>query len=302
MVGLFLVAFALILRELPRTERRAPGADRRPRRPRGRLDRRLQLPGPGLAGRHRRDLGPRRVRPRIPPRAACRRCAPGSARRRRCCWSGSAVLAVFAVAELPRIQGLHRRGRLRHGQGDRLEAALPRPAPEAFGVWPSGEWLFGYSAIGLEAWQLFAAIGLIAFGFAAWWWLRRGDVALPAAVAASAVVYLWHRSPRPASTSRRRRCRSRPSLIMLFILGALLLPSVRRRRGASPAELEPEARPPGSAREGIGLRALIAVPFIGARRLLQLPRPARRRDRPAATASTSSRRSARRPPASRCST
>ncbi len=36
-------------------------------------------------------------------------------------------------------------------------------------------------------------------------------------------------------------------LIMLFILGALLLPSVHRRRGAAPAEMEPEPGPPGSA-------------------------------------------------------
>lgn len=260
MVGLFLVAFALILRELPRAK-----------------DGRLALiaalgvlgaasisaysyPGlvwlAGTAGiwalaelvlayRHGRMQE---------VRAGVRKAAP-------LLLVGLGVLAVFAVAELPRIQGFIDEGAFNTVKETDSKLRFPVPAPEAFGVWPSGEWLFGYSEIGLEAWQLFAAIGLIAFGFASWWWLRRGDVALPAAVAASAVVYLYTLTD--AGLYVEAKALQIPAaLIMLFILGALLLPSARRRRGAAPADLEPEAGPPGSAREGIGLRALIAVPFI----------------------------------------
>ena len=260
MVGLFLVAFALILRELPRAE-----------------DGRLALiaalgvlgaasisaysyPGlvwlAGTAGiwalaelvlayRHGRMQE---------VRAGVRKAAP-------LLLVGLGVLAVFAVAELPRIQGFIDEGAFNTVKETDSKLRFPVPAPEAFGVWPSGEWLFGYSEIGLEAWQLFAAIGLIAFGFAGWWWLRRGDVALPAAVAASAVVYLCTLTD--AGLYVEAKALQIPAaLIMLFILGALLLPSARRRRGAAPADLEREAGPPGSAREGIGLRALIAVPFI----------------------------------------
>ena len=260
MVGLFLVAFALILRELPRAEKGqlaligalaalAAGSIAA-----------YSYPGlawlAGTAGiwalaelvlayRHGRM---------DEVRAGVRRAAP-------LLLIGLLILAVLAVAELPRIKGFIDEGAPSTLLETDSKLRFPVPAPEAFGVWPSGEWLFGYGEFGLDAWQLFALVGLVAFGFAAWWWLRRGDVALPAAVAASAILYLWTLSG--AGLYVEAKSLQVPAvLIMLFILGALLLPSVRRRRGAPPSEQEPGPGPPGSARQGIGLRALIAVPFM----------------------------------------
>jgi hypothetical protein len=259
MVGLFLIAFALILREIPRAAQGRLG-----------LIAALGVLGAGtiaaysypglvwlagtagiwaaaelvLAWRHGRI---------DEVRAGVRGAAP-------LLLVGVGVLVVFGIAELPRIKDFIDAGAVDTVTGTDSKLRFPVPAPEAFGVWPSGEWLFGYSEIGLDAWQLFAAIGLIGFGFAAWWWLRRGDVALPAAIATALLVYLW--TLHSAGLYVEAKALQVPAaLIMLFILGALLLPSARLRRGAPPAELEVEPGPPGSAR-GIGLRALIAVPFI----------------------------------------
>lgn len=260
MVGLFLVAFALILRELPRAEKGQLGLIGAAAVLAAACIAAYSYPGlawiAGTAGiwalaevvlayRHGRmdevRAGIRKARPLL--------------------LVGALILAVFAIAELPRIKGFIDEGAFSTVQGTDSKLRYPVPAPEAFGAWPSGEWLLGYGEFGLDAWQLFAAVGLIAFGFAAWWWLRRGDVALPAAVAASALLYLW--TLRSAGLYVEAKSLQVPAvLIMMFILGALLLPSVRRRSGAGPAEMEPDPGPPGSAREGIGLRALIAVPFI----------------------------------------
>lgn len=260
MVGLFLLTFALILRELPRAEQGRVA-----------LIAALGVIGaasiaaysyPGLAwlagtagiwALAELVLAYRHGRMEE-VRAGIRKAVP-------LLLIGLGVLAVFAVAELPRIQGFIDEGAFGTVTGTDSKLRYPVPAPEAFGIWPSGEWLLGYSELGLGAWQLFAAIGLFAFGFAAWWWLRRGDVALPAAIAASALVYLYTLTD--AGLYVEAKALQVPAtLIMLFILGALLLPEVRRRPGASPAEIEVEARRAAGARQGIGLRALIAVPFM----------------------------------------
>jgi hypothetical protein len=260
MVGLFLLTFALILRELPRAEKGQLALIGALAVLSAAAISAYSYPGlawlAGTAGiwaiaelvlayRHGRmdevRAGIRKARPLI--------------------LIGLVILIVLAIAELPRIKGFIDEGAPSTLLETDSKLRYPVPAPEAFGVWPSGEWLFGYGELGLDAWQLFAAIGLVAFGFAAWWWLRRGDVALPAAVATSALLYFW--TLFGAGLYVEAKSLQVPAaLIMLFILGALLLPSVQRRRGAGPADQEPEPGPPGSAREGIGLRALIAVPFI----------------------------------------
>jgi hypothetical protein len=260
MVGLFLMAFALILRELPRAEKGQLALIGAAAALAAGSIAAYSYPGlawlAGTAGiwalaelvlayRHGRM---------DEVRAGIRAAAP-------LLLIGVVILAVLAVAELPRIKGFIDEGAPSTLLETDSKLRYPVPAPEAFGVWPSGEWLFGYGELGLDAWQLFALVGLVAFGFAAWWWLRRGDVALPAAVGASAVLYVW--TLWGAGLYVEAKSLQVPAvLIMLFILGALLLPSVRRRRGAAPEEMEPGPGPPGSARQGIGLRALIAVPFI----------------------------------------
>jgi hypothetical protein len=92
---------------------------------------------------------------------------------------------------------------------------------EALGAWPSGEFLYSSSSIGLDAWPLFAALGLLALIVAAAWWLRRSDVTLPAAFLGVSLVYVG------TLIEGERYVQAKAlvvpaALIMLLIVGGLL--------------------------------------------------------------------------------
>jgi hypothetical protein len=260
MIGLFLIAFALILREIPRSER-------------GRIALIAALGAlaaaaiaaysyPGLAWLAATtavwalaELGLAYRHGRMDEvRAGIRRAAP-------LLLIGLGVMLVMAIAELPRIKDFIDSDAVGTITGTDSKLRYPVPAPEALGVWPSGEWLFGASSIGLASWRLFSLVGLVAFVFAFVWWVRRGDVALPAAVIAAGAVYLWTLG-HAGLYVEAKALQVPAALIMIFILGSLLLPGAGRRAGAGPAEVEADPGPPGSARGGIGLRAVILVPFV----------------------------------------
>lgn len=177
---------------------------------------------------------------------------------------GVAAMVLLAVSELPRIKDF-----IDSGAADTITSTDSKlrgavPAPEALGVWPSGEWLRGYGELGLGSWQLFAALGLIAFVFAVVWWARRGEVALLAAVGAAAVVYVG--TVYNAGLYVEAKALQVPAaLIMLLILGSLLLrPEAAEQPAGTEADDDPDQRRARRAAEprGIGLRALIAVPFV----------------------------------------
>ena len=108
---------------------------------------------------------------------------------------------------------------------------------EALGAWPSGEFLYSSSSIGLDAWPLFAALGLIALLVSAAWWLRQGDVTLPAAFIGVGLVYVG--TLIEAERYVQAKALVVPaSLIMLLILGGLL------------------------AQQGGRWRLAVAVPFV----------------------------------------
>ena len=147
----------------------------------------------------------------------------------------AALFAALVVSEIPRIIDFFDTGAVDtiNSTDSKLRFAL---SPlELLGAWPSGEFLLGTSE--LDPWQLFGAIGLVAFGSATVWWMRRADFALPAAIGAVALVYLG-----TLATSglyvQSKALLVPAAVVMAFILGALL------------------------GREGGRLRLLIAVPFI----------------------------------------
>lgn len=182
---------------------------------------------------------------------------------------GVAAMALLALSELPRVKDFIDSGSSGTIIGTDSKLRVAVPGPEALGIWPSGEWLRGYGELGLGSWQLFAALGLIAFAFAIAWWARRGEVALLAAVAISGLVYLW--TIFKAGLYVEAKALQVPAaLIMLFILGALLLRPSDAEQPAGTALEADEPPGPDEARRarraaeprGIGLRAVIAVPFV----------------------------------------
>jgi len=98
------------------------------------------------------------------------------------------LFAVLVISEIPRILDFFDSGAVETITNADSKLRFAVSPLEMLGAWPSGEFLLGNSELG--AWQLFGAIGLIAFVAAAIYWLRNSDFALPAAVAGVAIIYL----------------------------------------------------------------------------------------------------------------
>jgi hypothetical protein len=234
LVGVFLLCFALILRELPRTQEGRTGLIFALAVLAAGCVASFSLPGliwPAgtlviwallelyrASREHRMEqvrAGLREVRPAL--------------------LTLGVLFAVAVVSEIPRILDFFDSGAVDTITETDSKLRFALSPVELLGVWPSGEFLLGTSE--LDPWQLFGAIGLIAFGFAAVWWLRRADFALPAAVVATGIVYLGTLAL--AGLYVQSKALLVPAaVVMAFIVGALF------------------------AREGGPVRILIAVPFV----------------------------------------
>ncbi len=147
-----------------------------------------------------------------------------------------AVLFVALVAsEIPRILDFFDSGAFSTITSVDSKLRFAVSPLELIGAWPGGSFLLGTS--GVEAWQLFGALGLAALGLAVVWWLRRGEIALLAALAAVGVIYLGAVAVAGLYVESKALLVPAP-VVMAFIVGALLHPE------------------PGKA------RLVIAVPFV----------------------------------------
>ncbi len=106
-------------------------------------------------------------------------------------WPALVVFAVLVAPELGRMADFASFETF-DPSGPGLGNLFGQVSPaEALGVWPSGDFRLSpgdgaVPAVAFYAGVAFAA-GLLAWGLA--WWLRRGEVAVPAALAAAALAY-----------------------------------------------------------------------------------------------------------------
>jgi len=118
---------------------------------------------------------------------------------------------------------------------------------EALGIWPSGDFRLdpGAGFAPAAVFWLGGLVGLAALGFGLRWWLARGERAVPAALAAAAILYLY---PLVAGTpyQEAKAIAIAAPLVMLIAVRALL-----------------EATPPLHALREASARAL-AVPALAA--------------------------------------
>jgi hypothetical protein len=152
------------------------------------------------------------------------------------------VLVVLGATQVPRLLDFVDSGIYGTVRGTDSKLRFDVSPLESLGAWPSGEFLFGTtgiggSVLGIEAWAIIGALGLLAFVVALAWWLRRGDLTLPAAVIGSGLVYLGT-LVEGGRYVQGKALAVPAALIMLLILGALL------------------------AQQGSRWRLLIAVPFV----------------------------------------
>ncbi len=170
-------------------------------------------------------------RPKLEAKALGRRALPIAG-------AALGILALLAVTQLGALGNfLDRLGDVQN-TGGRLDSPVsPR---EVFGVWPAGD--FRVDESGNLLFALTTALGLAAVGFGAWWWLRRRDLAVPAAIAACGVIYLLARWKGGLHVEAKALAIAAP-LVMLLAVRALLAAK----------------RPPGRA--GLALNAL-ALAFL----------------------------------------
>jgi hypothetical protein len=163
----------------------------------------------------------------------------------------SLALIVFAVLVAPEV------GRMldfRHFEtfdpnGPGLGNLFGQTSPaEAFGIWPSGDFRLSAGAGAVPAVGFYAGVALAAalLGWGLLWWLRRRELALPAALGAAALVYAAARLTGTPYTASKAIQVGAP-LASLVIVRPLL--------GFQPQDLQP------SSLAGVA-RPLLAAAFV----------------------------------------
>ena len=136
---------------------------------------------------------------------------------------GLVVLAVIAAAQAGSISNFFERlGDIQASTGRLFSSVSPR---EALGIWTEGD--FRTDASGDAAALLATVVGLAGFAFAAWWWSRRRDLAVPATLAAAALIYVGARVLGGIHVEAKALAVMAP-VAMLFVLRALLAPAEQR--------------------------------------------------------------------------
>jgi hypothetical protein len=94
---------------------------------------------------------------------------------------------------------------------------------ETLGVWPSGSWLLGTHDV--THYWLFGAIGVAGLIVGLVWWMGKRDYAVPAAVVSGILVYLFTKYPEQGGLYVLAKAVVVPaSVVMLLVLTALLTP------------------------------------------------------------------------------
>jgi len=186
-------------------------------------------------------------------------------------WPAAAVaLAAVAIASAPEIgrmidfAGFETFSPSGAGLGNLFNPISPL---EALGIWPSGDFRLdpGDGAMPAVGFYLGELLGLCALGYGLIWWLRRGERAVPAALAVAVALYAYaHFAGTPYQAAK--------SIVMAAPL-AMLISARALLRGEPAVELgglrgaiaRRRAGPTGLlARNGALLERALAVAFLGA--------------------------------------
>jgi hypothetical protein len=133
-----------------------------------------------------------------------------------------AVLVLLGLALLPRAIDFARSGAWETiTQTDSKLRFVVSPL-EGLGVWPSGEWLLGTHD--LSSFWIFGAIGLVALAFGLVWWVGRRDLAVPSALVAGIAIYIGTQIVDTGLYVQAKAVVIPASLVMLIVLVALFSP------------------------------------------------------------------------------
>jgi hypothetical protein len=196
--------------------------------------------------------------------------AEAAALLRRAWPAASVALAAVAIASAPEIgrmidfAGFETFNPSGAGLGNLFNPISPL---EALGIWPSGDFRLdpGDGAMPAVGFYLGELLGLCALAYGLLWWLRRGERAVPAALAVAVALYAYaHFAGTPYQAAKsiviaaplamliaaRALLRGEPAVELGGVRGAI----ARRRGGATGL----------FARNATVLEAALAVAFLGA--------------------------------------
>jgi hypothetical protein len=132
------------------------------------------------------------------------------------------VLILLGLALLPRAIDFARSGAWHTITGTNSKLRYVVSPLESLGIWPSGEWLLGTHDV--THYWIFGAIGLAALVFGVVWWVGRRDLAVPSALVAAVAVYVGTQVIDTGLYVQAKAVVLPASLVMLIVTFALFSP------------------------------------------------------------------------------
>jgi hypothetical protein len=220
--GMFLIAFALGLREIEREPEGRTGILIGLALIAAAMVPVYSLPGIGwlavTAGlwilaqllQARAEGGPERVRAVV--RASLRYVIPALV-----------VGLLFGLTQLPKVIDFIQSGSIGNVVDTSSKLRYVVSPLETLGIWPSGDWLLGTHDV--SHFWIFGAIGLAGLAFGLVWWIGRADYAVPSAVLSGLVIYLVTKYVEDGGLYILAKAVIVPaSVVMLLVVTALLAP------------------------------------------------------------------------------
>jgi hypothetical protein len=136
---------------------------------------------------------------------------------------GAILLVIVGLTQLDKVIDFIQSGSIGNVSDTNSKLRYVVSPLETLGVWPSGDWLLGTRDVS-DFW-IFGAIGLAGLAFGLVWWVARRDYAVPAAVLSGIAIYLATKYLRDGGLYILMKAVVVPaSVVMLLTLTALLAP------------------------------------------------------------------------------
>jgi hypothetical protein len=133
------------------------------------------------------------------------------------------VLVIVLLTQLPKVIDFINSGSVGTVTHTNSKLRYVVSPLETLGIWPSGSWLLGTHD--LTPFWLYGVIGLVGLGFGLAWWIGRRDYAVPAAVLSGILIYLFTKYPQDGGLYILAKAVVVPaSVVMLLVVTALLSP------------------------------------------------------------------------------
>jgi hypothetical protein len=136
------------------------------------------------------------------------------------------VLMLVGLTQLPKVIDFFQSGSIGNVADTNSKLRYVVSPLETLGIWPSGDWLLGTHDFSHDwVYWLFGIIGIAGLVVGLRWWIGRRDYAVPAAVVSGIVIYLLTKYVEDGGFYILAKAVVVPaSVVMLLVVTALLVP------------------------------------------------------------------------------